>query len=171
MGDKAEREIAHSQKKWRVTDVVQVVRAAAQSRRVGGREGEKRGNAHRKFEAGMADTDAAGANVRGNARKLRQRGEKWGSWSQNTFTFFLLFVCSVALQKTQVFFLQRKHKNTVSTDIQQRAQTRAGYRRESHDERVNRGILWNKSTALSVTTLTFSAADPQPRFIKKRKIP
>lgn len=102
MGDKAEREIATVKRKWRVTDVVQVVRAAAQSR-----EGEKRGSAHRKFEAGMADTDAAGASVRGNARKLTQRGEKWGSRSQNTFTF-LGFVFLFSGTSKNSFFLQRK---------------------------------------------------------------
>lgn len=132
MGDKAERETV--KRRWRVADVVQVVRAAAQSR-----EGEKRGDAHRKFEAGMVHTDAAGASARGNARKLRQQGEKWGSRSQNTFTFFFVVVVIVQwhFKKTRCFFFNReKIKNTVSTDIQQRAQATARYRRESRDEQV-----------------------------------
>lgn len=95
------REKSHTVKrKWRVADVAQVVRAAAQSR-----AGEKRGNAHRKW----GSWDAAGANVRGNARKLRQRREKWGSRSQNTFTFFFVVVVQWHFKKLVFgFFLQRK---------------------------------------------------------------
>lgn len=79
------REKSHTVKrKWRVTDVVQVVRAAAQSG-----EGEKRGNAHRKFEAGMADTDAAGAGVRGNASQIKKSG---GAGVRIHSHFFFFFV-------------------------------------------------------------------------------
>lgn len=91
------REKSHTVKrKWRVTDVVQVVGAAAQSR-----EGEKRGNAHRKSEAGMANTDAAGAGVGGNARKLRKAGEQESEYIR-------IFFCLFSGTSKNSFFTEKK---------------------------------------------------------------